>query len=208
MKKSLFFISTAFVLFAACVSYAAGNATVYTFEGDVSIIRNKKTTPVEQDMPLLDGDILRTESDGMMDLSLNNLAGVRYKSNSEGVLVTGNESEMHLTLKKGAALLNVKKLPSGGDMEFETPMAVAVVADAAQFSCDILPAENNTNKTVITVRRGTIRVRTAESGVTIAVLTGQSVDVVEKAFVPAARNATDEEIKTADEAKNVYIAQG
>lgn len=202
----------ALALFAllAAEGRAEGRATLYNFDGQASVVRHKRTIPAGLDMPMHDGDFIRTEAESFVDLALNGVVGVRVMAESECRIVNTNEGNMVLSSDAGSFLVNMKTLSAGSSFRIEVPTVTALVKDTKPGTQFLLrtkkTASGGSSATVIS-KKNTVYVLVGESSVTLSLLEGLAVDVPSGNVIPPPRLATEEEDAAAGRALSVYVAE-
>jgi len=196
---------TSLLLLGQQVGASGPKVAVYNFDGQASVIRNKRTLPIELDMIIKDGDILRTEPESYIDLSLNRIAGAKLMESGEYLMESTNSSDMHIKMNFGAVIGNIRRLPTGATFKVEGPTATAVSTEGqfhatANLAIDKVPAT-----ALFVAKKDRLGVEVKKSSVTISVLEGQALDVLPSTYIPAVRNATEEELKIASAALSVYV---
>lgn len=188
-------VGAVLLVLAQAVAFAAEEKTVvYNFDGKVSVVRNRKTLLVDFDMPILEGDVLRTEPESFIDLAMNGVAGVRALPSTECTIVNTNPSDMHIRLASGGLMANVKNPQSGGGLIVETPSIKAIMEEAGQFYVVLIPAKDKLPlATKASVKSGRMDVYAKQASATLSVIEGRTVEVPLTSSIPSLRNMSEEE---------------
>ncbi len=197
--------TTALLLGSALAVAATAEVTLYNYEGQTSVVRNRKTLPPDFDMRLKQGDTLRTEPDSYIDVTMNQLAGVRLLGSCVAELTNPNAGSMELHLAQGEALGSVRPLSTGGNFRFRTPIATAETR-YAQFYVRLWTDPKGNSIVTFAVRKGTLNVKILSSSTTVAVIDEKALDIPAGAYLPSIRNVTEEETRTLSRTLSVYIA--
>jgi hypothetical protein len=192
--------------FAALLPQSANAAKslVYDYDGNVVVMRDGIGQTLKSDFRLENGDVLKTDANGSIDILMNQLAGVRFQTASECVIVDTKTSSMHLQLNEGRALVNLKEMPNGGVFTMETPIAVIETNLITQFSCVVVNTEEQSS-TVVAVRKGGLTVQVKSSGAEIRVLETQAVDINSNTFISPPRQMNEDEVKLLDKVNSIII---
>ena len=207
MKKK-FYLALAslflyFPLLTASPLLAGDEASITSLEGKANILRNGQTLPARMGLPLEVGDEIQTESGGVVDFSMNSVAGGRVLAQSQCKLSDAKTESMAVRLNKGKLLLNLDKLSAKSSFKVETPTAVAVVR-GTQFSVqvDAFKIENPT--TTFAVRDGDIEVFTPATHETFTLHQGQAIDIPKELIkTPSVRQAIGNELRTLEQSSLV-----
>ena len=195
MKKIYYCFTLCLFLIPNLAQAAADKSYIYDYDGNVVLVRRGVGITLRVDTVLENNDILKTDVDGKMDITMNQLAAARFYGSAECVLDNIQSGSTHLELNDGQGLFNLKASPSGGSFVVETKNIIATATLIAQFWCKT-EGDGNNVKTVFVVKKGQIQVTVKASGSTINVLEGQALNISSDNFISAPRNATEAESKT------------
>ena len=170
MQKAGFFLL--FLCFTTLAS-AKAEVVVSGIEGSASIIRNGQTIAVEKGMKIQRNDTVKTESNGRLDIVLNNAAGLRVQPSSEIRLKQIKPKKIDIELVVGNIFANVKKLLKGSSFEVETGTAVMGVRGTK------LSASHKNGKTTFAASEGQLKVKDKATGNTYDVSAGNAIDIGE-----------------------------
>lgn len=205
MKRISILLSVAILLIAnwAHGLSIAENAIISKTEGSPQIVQSGQSRPARVGISCGQGDVLKTNAQCSVDVSLNNQAGCRLLSDSECVLISSNEQTIALKLNAGNAVLNLKKLPKDSTFRVETPTAVASVR-GTQFWGRVDSKTPDNPVTTFAVREGTVEILTKASGGTFVLQQGQALDIPQNPAVPSLiRPALDEEMSAMEQASSI-----
>ncbi|GEM_PF-1412183 len=189
---------------------AAGRVIIYNFDGKSSVVRNHKTIPVDLDMSLKEGDLLRTEKDGFADMTLNGIVGVRLLESGDCLVVNSSEGGMILKTTGGNFLVNMKALSVGSSFRLATPSATVVVSDTLPGTQFLVRSQKDSKGepfTTVISNKNTIYVYIERASVTVSILEGRALEIPMGNVIPAIRLATEEELTAANLALSVYVAE-
>ena len=160
---------------------APDNTRITNVQGTAVLLRGGQTIPAAVGTECQTNDILRTNADGVVDVSINNQAGARILASSESSIISTDPENMQLKINSGDLLLNIEKLPKGSTFKVETPTAVATVR-GTQFSghVDIHQPDNPTS--TFAVREDAVDVSVIGSGETFTLGEGQALDIPHEAI--------------------------
>ncbi len=180
---------------------------LYDYDGNVSVTYKGVTQPARQDFPFLDGSVLRTDVNGSADITMNGIIGVRISASSELEFIKVNRSDMQVRLNKGTALINMKAIPAGWNLQFKTPAGDAIVREylLCKFFVKAYKNEKNVNTSFFVSKVGILDVRANNSGAVVKVFETRSLLVSDDVSVPNQRNATDEEMALTKKINSVLI---
>ena len=151
-----------------------------------------------------DDDILKTEADGILDVSIDNLAGSRILSSSESSVVSTDAGQMRVRVMTGDILLNVEKLPRGSSFKVETPTAIASVR-GTQFSCHVDNRITGNPVASFAVREDAVDVSVFGTGETITVAEGRALDIPKNLTGPlATRSAFGIELANLEQSSTIH----
>ena len=215
MKKKFLVFPILAELFLSAVPVFAEGTAVYNFEGKASLRRDNTVYQLDYDLPCKPNDILRSDKDGFVDLTMKLFAGARLQGAGECLLVKTESNNRSIKLNYGAILVNLKPLPPDGSYEIETPIMIASVS-SSQFTPNpknnlflvehVKPKDGDPYSVAIT-RVGNLSILMKETSTTITMLEGQIVEVPEHAFAPTARNASEENLERLAKANSIYITE-
>ena len=198
--KKIFFMLLGLALIPATAF--ADAAVVSHLTGEPQLVRGGQTLTIKPGTQCQTGDTLITSSGCNVDLALSNLAGCRVLPSSECV-ITGTGNNMKVEIKKGNAILNLRKLPAGSTFQVETPTAIASVR-GTQFWGRVV-AENPVNPvTTFAVRRGMVDVLVKKAGKSFSLKKGDALDIpLSATAAPSVRPALASEMKALEEAPSI-----
>ena len=188
---------------AAAETGAAPAAQITKVAGTAEVVRGGKAQPATQGMAIEAGDQLKTGADGLVDLSLNGLAGCRLLGSTEVSLAATEQDKMAVSVTTGNVILNLNQLSSGSAFKLETPTAIAAVR-GTQFWGRV-DAASGAPATTLAVREGSVEVTVKASGTTYTVAQGQALDIPMGPTTPSVRAALDEEMAAMAQASDVAI---
>ena len=213
MTKKTMFLTLAALLSLAPHVFA--EASIYSFEGKASVRRENTVYQADYDMPCQPNDIIRSDKDGYVDITMKSFVGTRMIGSTECQLAQINTSNRLLKLNYGTLMVNLKPLSADGSYKIETP-TIIVSVEGAQFTSEpknylflvdyIQPKEGKPYNIVMS-RQGTVNVFVKESHTGLTVIEGRMVRVEEDAFAPTARNASDEEMERLAKSNSIYITE-
>jgi len=189
---------------ASAVFSETANVLIYNYENRALVVRQNKTILADLDMPLQRGDTVRTETESYADLVFYKYAGVRLEASSECELVKISESDVHLNLKRGSALVNITKLSNGSSFIVESPLTLTKMrlGIQGQFWVRIRPEDGHITTAV---KKGPVDVSIKSSSSAVAVLDLQALEMKAGTFIPNAREVNEEESKVIDKTSGIYI---
>jgi hypothetical protein len=164
-------------------------------------------------MPCRSKDILRSDKEGFIDLTMTQFAATRMLGAGECLLKRVETNNKIIQLNYGTMIANLLPMESDGSFEIETPI-VSVSVSGAQFKPKpknnhfmVIHEKNKTGPSRSTVisKQGDVNVRVKESHTAVTVLEGRMLRVEEHAFAPTARNASEEELLPLAKANSIYI---
>lgn len=208
MRKFFYLTSLIAVILLAQTRQAQAvndKSVVYDYDGNVILLRRSIGLAMRSDMPIKKNDILRTDSDGTVDIIMNQLVGIRFQAAAECLFDDIKSGSIHLTLNSGHALINLKPMPSGGTFTFETPDAVITTDVLSQFLCNI-EGESDNAFTHIAVKRGRIAVQVKSSSADISLLENQAVEIRPETYITPPRTLSEEETKALFKINSVIIS--
>ena len=180
---------------------------IFNFDGHCSVIRRNRTLPPDADMKLYKDDLLKTEKDSFLEVTLNGLAGFRILGESECRLVSVTDSVMQVRLETGRMLCNVKPLESGTRYLVETPLATAIVR-GTQFMVDIQKQDRAT-KVTFAVKKGYVEVSMNDGSSLVTLAEGQAVDVSNENLVASPpRSLSENDGDKMAGISSVYLPRG
>jgi hypothetical protein len=196
------------VLALAMAGHAAAEVRdrmlIYNYDGKANLIRDNRSITIELDLVLHDKDLLRTEEDGVLDLTFSSYGGLRLRSGSECKVENVNETTARFRLDRGSAIGNFKTMPNGALWRLHTPTATALLRGPAQWSVKVSRPDGKPAVATFAVKKGRIDVQVESSSATLTILEQQALDIPEEAFIPSLRAATDEELRILDRASGVF----
>ena len=206
MKKIFCLINVLSILIFSPIplSWAEDRTFIYDYSGNVILRRNSVGQKLKPDIPIRQGDIVKTDINGTVDIVMNQLAGVRLSKGAECLFDNIGSSSTHLVLSEGHALLNLKPLLSG-EFSIETPTVVIQTNLASQFSCKINEDGNKTS-TIIAVKKGRVEVQVKASGAAINLLQEQALEVSSGTFISAPHSITKEESDSLRQVNAIIIS--
>ena len=207
MRKFFYLTSLIVILLLAQTRQAQASddkSVVYDYDGNVILLRRGIGLTMKSDLLIKKNDILRTDSNGTVDIIMNQLAGIRFQTTSECLFDDIKSGSVHLTLYSGHALFNLKPMPSGGTFTLETPNAVITTNVLSQFLCNI-EGEGDNAFTHIAVKRGRIAVQVKSSSAHISLLENQAVEIRPETFIVPPRTLSEEETKALFKINSVII---
>jgi len=196
-------LTAIFSVFLLSPLWAADGVHVSAVSGGVSLGQAGHVAQALVGVPMNGMDILRTESDGQVDVTLNGLAGFRLLGNTECVLVSQAVGAMAIRVTKGNVILNLKELPAGTSFSMETPTVIAAVR-GTQFWGRVDSAAGSPVST-IAVRQGRVSLTVKASGEVISLLEGQALDVPKGDATPERRPALEAELEAMRQADYIAI---
>lgn len=202
MKKLYFALLSLFL--TASSAMAAETVTVTQMSGAPELVRGGQTMPCTKGMQCKTGDVLKTPTaECGVDVSVNGLAGARVLGNSEFVIVNADQSDMHMKIASGNAIMNLKKLPQGSAFKVETPTAVAAVR-GTQFWGRVNMGDVSNPITTFAVREGRVEIFDKVSQKSFSLEKGQAIDIAKDgSAAPVIRPALDEEMAAMAQASQV-----
>ncbi len=201
MKKfSILFLS--FLILSCGKVFAVEQITISHVAGHPQILRGDKMIPAEAGGSCQTGDVLKTPTpECHLDVAMNKLAGCRLLPVSECVIVNGSESDMRFQIKKGNAILNLRKLPANSTFQVETPTAIAAVRGTqfwGRVEGEVSPV------TTFAVREGSVSIFAKNVGKTFMLEKGQALDIPKDASAaPVVRPALEAELKALEQAPSI-----
>ena len=206
--KKIFWLVVSFLALAQAPSFAEDNIVIKSVVGNPQIQRGFEKLNAQPGMKLQVGDVVQTNAtNSQLDLSVNGVAGCRVLPVSEFVVIDTTRTAMKVEIKKGNAIMNLKKLPMGCSFQVETPSAIATVR-GTQFWGRVQPVTTPTDlMTTFAVREGKVEVRGKKSGKAVLLKKGQAVDIAQDgSALPLIRPALEEEMKAMEQASQIKIA--
>ena len=198
-KKSAWVVF--YLIFCVPLAHAAEGCVINGFTGKIQVLREGVWMDLKEKEVLKTNDHLSTEADATLDMSMNDLAGIRILPRTE-VEITGWKSDnMLLNLVKGNLIVNLKKLPADSNFHVETPTALATVR-GTQF-WGRLEENGETPVTTFAVRQGLVDVMyKVNFGRIYSLSPGQAVDLPKTVSEIKAtmRKALPEELKAMEQA--------
>ena len=192
---SLFFLFLLVVIPLSSIVYSAsGKITVQKFSGSASYKRSGYVQQVETDMACKVKDVLKTNYDGEMSISMNGTVGFHLFPESQCVIVKASERDMRLDFVRGEMIVRVDT-PSGSriSLEVETPSATVKIQDG-EFSIKIAESDDGDLVTTFAVDDGFINVVVKGTRSNLNVREGFALDVpVGIRSTPAPRNTNSDE---------------
>lgn len=180
-------------------------AEMYNFEGNVSLVRDRRTILPDLDQRCQKGDLVRTEAGAFADVILNNTAGLRLLENTWLELNSIRSIETLATLKKGTLLINLNPIPDGATFHIETDSVIVNIKEGQYFVK--ASVEDGMPYSVVGSRKGNAYVTAKDAGATITVLEGQSVRVASDGLIPSVHNVDDDENSLLAKALTIYIPE-
>jgi hypothetical protein len=143
MKKILIPILTAAflssILFISCGKMPSGllgkSGVIERVVGKVEIVRNNQTFAVVAGAKLLQGDVIKTGTDGVVIIVINGVVKTEIQQNTEFKLIDIT-SKMKTSLLKGNAWTLVEKLEKGKSFSCDGPTAVVGVRGTKFYMFD------------------------------------------------------------------------
>ena len=216
LKNAVFFLIALFLFFPETpVSAEDSGAAIYNFEGKASLRRDNTVYQLDYDMPCKLNDILRSDKDGFIDITMKLFAAARLTGATECRIEEVQTNNRHLKLNYGTLLVNLKPLPPDGSFAIETPIVIASV-NSAQFTpkpknnlflVQHFKPKEGIPYTVAITRAGNLSVFVKESHTTVTMLEEQVLEIKEGSFAPTARNATEEDLVPLEKANSIYITE-
>lgn len=203
MKKA---VSSVFLfIFAALPVFAAESPTgvVTAVTGDAAVVRRGSLIPAVPGMEIRKGDVLQSNADGSVDISLNDLAGCRVLPSSAVNMDETAPEDMRLNVTSGNVILNLQKLPKMSKFRVETPTAVASVR-GTQFWGRVDSASGDA-VTTFAVREGAVDVFAKGARRSFRLKPGQALDIP-RSGRPSSRAALEDEMKAMEQASSVKTA--
>ena len=204
MKKIFHCLFLCLFLLPDFARAAADKSYIYDYDGNVVLVRRGLGIKLKANMTLENNDVLKTDVDGKLDITMNQIAAASFFGSAECVLDNIQSGSTHLTLNNGQGLFNLKTSPSGGSFIVETQNATATATLLTQFLCKTETTGDKASS-VFVVRKGQIQIIVKASGSTINVLEGQALDISLSNFISAPRNATEKEFNTVRGANSIII---
>ena len=201
MKKIVLFAGLLCFLMLGSFTASAQNRVTEATEGGV-LARGSETMPVQKNMDLQPGDVLKTGEKCQVDISMQNMAGCRILSGSECAVITSSPESMELKVMTGNVILNLKKLPKESTFKVETPTAIAAVR-GTQFWGRVDNQQSEDPVTTFAVRQGSVVVQTKKDGQIFALEKGQAIDIPLSSAAPFIRPALDEEMNAMEQADSI-----
>ncbi len=202
--KKIFWLVLSFVALLQTPSFAEDQVVVKSMVGNPHIQRGFEKLSAQPGMKLRTGDIVVTsEANSTLDLSVNGMAGCRVLPTSEFAIVNASRTDMHVQIKNGNAIMNLKKLHMGSTFKVETPTAVATVR-GTQFWGRVQPATPTNPVTTFAVREGKVDVLDKKSGKVVQLKKGQAVDLAKDgSALPVIRPALEGEMQAMAQASQI-----
>ena len=179
------------------------SVVVSSIQGSPMVIRAGRAIPATVGMACVQDDVLSTNENCGMDVSMNGLAGCRVLPSSRCLIAASDQGLMKIRVENGNAILNLEKLPQGTGFELETPTAIASVR-GTQFwgRVDLQKAENPI--TTFAVRRGTVEIFAKSVQKKFTLEEGQALDIAkDSTAAPAIRPALPGELKAMEQAPSI-----
>ncbi len=207
MKKSAFYFFILLSLFLAAGTSPAGTENtqilVSNMQGSPTLVRNGQTLPVSMGMACQKNDILKTNENCTVDVSMSGLAGCRLLASSEGTIAESDPKNMQIKINNGNAVLNLKKLPEGTAFKVETPTAIAAVR-GTQFWGRVDLGQSNNPVTTFAVREGTVEIFTKATGLNLMIQKGQALDIPKDPSITLSlRTALAQELQAMEQADSI-----
>ena len=217
IHKTLIVLMGLFLIFQNEPVFAdESNAAVYNFDGKASMRRENTVYQLDYDMPCRMNDIIRSDKDGFIDITMKKFAAFRMVGATECLLKKIETDERIIQLNYGTVQINLKPLSSNGSLTIETPIVIASV-NGSQFTPEpknnifmvihVKSKNKSTPVTFLVTKQGGLNVQVKESHTSIKMLETQALEVAEGAFAPVARNATEEELQPLEKANGIYITE-
>ncbi len=183
---------------AAVVPAAPSRAATFTGvkiqngEGHATITRKGRESRINflNDNVLNKEDRIKAEDDAVIDLLFHDFAGVEIVGEHELTVISTELSQTQLFFKKGAMIFNIRLLPPGATLLFETDTAL-VRPEKGQF---YISAEGKA--TTVCTFKGEVFFTDKDSGSSLKVPEGFCVDVAGDDSIAQVRPATDEDMDT------------
>jgi hypothetical protein len=134
---------------------------IISIKGMVSVLPSNKANlmAAKVDMPIKEGEVIKTSSNSFIDIELNKAYKIRIKENSEVKVaklnIHGKNAKTYLKLSKGRVLVNIESKFKGKEFKVDTPVGSAV-AYGTEFLVDVNPEDG---KMWLGVLRGKVGVK-------------------------------------------------
>ncbi|MBI4353267.1 MAG: FecR domain-containing protein [Candidatus Omnitrophica bacterium] len=182
---------------------SSGKIIITHAQGRPVIVRGGQTIPAAPGAACQKDDVLKTMTpECVLDVSLNDKAGVRLLPSSECALASADPKAMRIELKNGNAVMNLQTLLQDSTFQVETPTAVASVR-GTQFWGRVNPSAGQQAVTTFAVREGFIEILAKASAAKFILEEGEALDIPMDAAPPAVRAALDEEMKAMEQASSI-----
>lgn len=180
LRKSLWMIALFSILFALPLFAAdeyddefpevtAPVARIKFLDGkaDIRRVDSDEWESAVVNLPLVEGDEIRTERNARLELQFDNDTYLRIDENSLVKLVSLGEEGAAISITEGTLLLSVFEFdPSNGYLEVDAPKTTVAVAEAGKFRIDAGSEYDRTVKVTVW-DGGTARVYSLDSGFTL-----------------------------------------
>lgn len=189
-----------FMLVLPVTGYAAeAQVFVKHVEGDVSLSRAKITGSIAGGAQLQQGDVIKTGKDGLVDIVWDNRWGYRLLGKSDCALKSLDSQHSVIEMKDGDIIFNIEALPKDGQLDLETPIAVAAVR-GTQFWGNV-----DGRDATFAVKDGYIDITVKKSQDTFRVREGQAFDIKKGDKFTLPRPAFEVEMKALKQADEIIV---
>ena len=179
------------------------NTRITNVQGNAVILRGGQSIPAKAGAECETNDVFKTEAGGVVDVSINNLAGCRVLPSSESSIVNTKEGEMKVKINSGGIILNVEKLAKAAKFQVETPTAIATVR-GTQFSGFVDASRPGNPVCTFAVRENAVDVMVFSTGETITVGEGRALDIPRDISGPlSARQAFGREMSSLEQTSTI-----
>ena len=206
--RKFFYLTSLIVIFLLAQTRQAqasdDKSLVYDYDGNVVLLRRGIGLPMKSDMLIQKNDILKTDTNGTVSVTMNQLSGIRFQTASECLFENIKSGGVHLNMSSGLALVNTKSMPTGGKFTLETPTTVITTDILTQFFCRI-DGDGDNLSTLVAVRKGRVKAEVKSSGAEISVLENQALDIRPDTFITPPRPVSEEETKALFKINSVII---
>lgn len=204
MKKTLFsaLLALSLHLTAASPVWAVEGCTVQAVHGQPVVQRGAEEIQLKAGDVLQKGDTIKTPTPQcQVDMSMNDLAGIRILSGSIAEVAAWKTENMTVKIVNGNLIANLQKLPEGSSFKVETPTAIAAVR-GTQFWGRV---QNSAPIPVTTfaVREGSVEIQPAGSESVFKLAAGQALDIPADDQAPKVRDALTEEMAAMEQAASI-----
>lgn len=186
-------------------AYAAAPAIVVTgLQGEAVLTVDGSDVPVKEGMEISEGGVLKSNSQGVVDVSIRGNSGFRFLPDTKAIFTSTDPKRMKIELENGNLLARFKnKVDPDSTFEVETPAAVLAVRGTQFWGRVTSPQENS--MTSFAVRDGVVNVTAKVSGEGYILKGGDAIDLADDNTVPRLRGAAPAELAAIGESETIQI---